>query len=887
VPLSWVQEREGQKGEPGSSLEVIISVRANLYRPARKKIQVQSSKGSSVNFLLNRKPSKEVGVIRGRVIDSRIVKGIAGVVVSIRNAGGDLSTTTNPEGSYTIRGVGFARDLHLQVVTNVPPCFVPAERNFTMTHADVLQNFSLDQIFTQALHCPLETPRRAKNPTVSPALPDDSSVQWKQADVLAIQGNVDPDTWHAGHVNDILKLDDGSLLVATDTGGVWAITSQQQAIFLSGSWASVDMTSLAFGPDGPQHLYAGTYQSAESPGGALFETDTSALAPQFSWRPVNPSPPCVSIWRILVDAGARRIILACTNSGGQAGIWWSQIPPAPSAQGTYQWVPATPGPGVSSLQLQRIFSGLAFGPTTSGGQRTIVASDWGGSAPSDIIFYGGWSNGNLVLNLASVGAGSGIFFTGRTSVAGCAQDPTLMYAVAADGFDATIGGVWKSKDGGQNWAPVSSPPGGNQGGYNNTIAVKPDCSAVVVGWENGTFVSYDGGGSWTQLQDPIGGYSDLHADIHALTFDPAHWDNLYIGSDGGVASAFGIVQGTTPTFRSDYNHLLFNMQLYHVAGSSQSSGLVAAGLQDNGVLFASLPGPWQHLTDCHCDGLISAFVTPPGLGPGTSILLDGENAGPWFPWNSIESQPNGFPFNSQQTIPVATSQNPRDPQGIADGPPGVVSVVNPPLYRNNAGQLMYAITGLKTNVYGLFANDDGSDIHWEMIGMVGGGQNVFAVSSSDGNSVFIGTDQGILYRLDSPYPASAFLLPLSFPPAFGAGQINAILEVSSVVAFAALQVGGNGYLLAWDGQIWNPLVTGSLPNNLPFTSLEARLGSLFAATRTGVYVTHDGGKTWFTASDGLPTVSQGMDLHVVYDLNGTHYLYLATYGWSLWRAVLR
>ena len=65
-------------------------------------------------------------------------------------------------------------------------------------------------------------------------LPDDSQIQWSQADSLAIQTNNSPEAWNAGHVNGIVKLDQtGNLAVATESGGVWTVSSKQQALPLS------------------------------------------------------------------------------------------------------------------------------------------------------------------------------------------------------------------------------------------------------------------------------------------------------------------------------------------------------------------------------------------------------------------------------------------------------------------------------------------------------------------------------------------------------------------------------------------------------------------------------------------------------------------------------
>jgi hypothetical protein len=51
-------------------------------------------------------------------------------------------------------------------------------------------------------------------------------------------------------------------------------------------------------------------------------------------------------------------------------------------------------------------------------------------------------------------------------------------------------------------------------------------------------------------------------------------------------------------------------------------------------------------------------------------------------------------------------------------------------------------------------------------------------------------------------------------------------------------------------------------------------------------VSRDLGATWATAVDGLPTLPLGQDLSFVTQPDGARYLYLATYGHSLWRAQL-
>lgn len=964
------QDHDDARADQG---EFVVSIRANLYLGAKANVQVRSGKPTIRNFALTPKRADQVGVLSGRVTNAKSGQDMGGVSISILNAGGLLSTLTNSDGTYTISGVGYSDGLVLEVKpgpilppsgtedesTKSSPCFAPIERSFEMVTAALEKNFTLNVLSIPNLppNVPCPGPRLSPPPpppTGAPGtgqLPDDSSIQWQQADISEIVLNSDLNLWHAGHVNDILKLNGGAgLLVGADSGGVWLIPPKGQATPLSNTWGSVNIDALAFGADGPTNIYAGTFQypgllnwvnpAPASPGGVLFETDTSTPDPLKNWLPVhnitylaneiNSSPPCGSIYRILVINEVRRIVLACDN-----GVWWSPIPaPPPPSVRIYNWKRAIPDAALSALEaldnppftdLLGGFSGLAKGPGwstgapgTPPGEGTIIASNNPGITPEQLIFYGGWSsNGDLVLHSANVPNPAahtlGFQDFGRTSVASCVIDPTLMFAIAADPDDSgdDIRGTWKSEDGGQNWTVVSSPPDpGNQGSYNNAIAISSDCSTVAVAWRNFTFVSFDQGGSWTHLgvqPDQTGDeVASLHSDYHAVTFDPTDPTTLYLGNDGGVFSASGVVQNAdlvnSPTFVSNYNRYLFDLQFYHAAAipDPQEASLVVAGvLQDNGDLGTVVPGAWQAAGTG--DGYNLGFVNPPALPFGNQILLLGDDRllgnDHHGAWRSVETNPFGVPTQPQPEIPISGSST--SPVPTWGTPLAVVRFPHFSLLAGpNAGEKMYAVAAYQGLVYGLFAHDDGTGLNWVTLGCVGGGQNVTALSSYDGFSIFLGMDDGNIYRMDSPYACGepVKLLAINPPPNVINGPqggcqnctITAILEVLPGVAFAALQVGGNGYVLEWQeqAQTWE-VVGGGLPNEVPFTALEApSLLSLFAATGRRVYVTHDLGNSWMLASDGLPMVPQGLDLHFVVGPDGTKYLYLATYGRSLWRAVL-
>jgi hypothetical protein len=717
---------------------------------------------------------------------------------------------------------------------------------------------------------------------VSTELASDRSLSWQQADSLGIQIDANNNAWNSGRVTSILKQSSGGFIVGSDTGGVWLLTSALQGIALSTTWDSIDVTSLAFGLGGEPDVYAATRSGGEPNGpdaktpSLLWETDTSTGFPLLNWSHVTPPPPCTSINNVVIVQEVGSIVVACDN-----GVWWSPIPAPPSVHGTYHWSAAefsTPPP------LSLNFSGLAKAFVAPGGTGSvaIVASVRGGQTPDQMLYTGQWVSGKLFLSAAIVSGQAGNF--GRTTLASCPADPSRQYAMAADANDDNLGGVWRSIDNGQTWEELTVPNAGNQGWFNQALAVSPaNCNTLALGFRNaspahpGPLISVDGGTSYTRLSD--GGQGHQHSDIHALLFDPADANTLYVGSDGGMLAVHNL--SSSPTFQSDFNRELLDLQMYHGVGSTQVNGLVGDSLQDNGSNDALLvpfgSGFWEKQIDS--DGSYSEFVTPLSIPAGQDIFIRTENCCDGGNWSSAPW--TGTHFDSGQVIPVATNQNSRDPIGISRGPEARVQW---PKFSNSIGQTMYAVEGNAHTVYGLFSDDDGSDMHWEQIGLISATDNVTFLSSFNGSTVFVGTDQGNVFELDQPYNAASTLLQVNSPTGSPA-QVTGIVEFVPTIAFATLD---SGYVLGWKGQTWDALGGGTLPTSQPFRAVVLpNVKNLIAITPASVFVSHDLGTTWATANNGLPLIPQGVDLRYVLQENGTPYIYMATYGRSLWRSVLR
>ena len=834
------------------------------------------------------------------------------------------------------------------------------------------------------LHWPPPPPISARN-LVMLAGGQVSPLNWLPANPFAILIDEGQDVWHAGRVMDLLALDTGALVVGTDSGGVWLVEGNDRAIPLSEGWDTPDISCLAFGPDGPRHIFAGTDNASMAVAAgnelgqavpysvALFETDTATPFPLLNWRPVPLTPVSPdgaivgTIVRIVVLKESRRIVLACLN-----GVFWSPIPALGNAYNWHQ-VPNLPPGG---------YSGLALGPN----DRIVIAA-WG-SNPSNFlygIFYADWGPGGLtpiratlspyksfirlahalgsnrvsgmaekvglhwpppppisVRNLVKLAGGRVSFAAsamGRTSLASSAQDPRVMYAVSAQTLwpykslilladalgsnrvsemaqkvglhwpppppisvrnlvklagtrvtqpDLTVYAVLASSDGGETWTQVTIPNFDvpfHQGNFNNCLAVSPFNSEVVaLGWQK-HFVSRDSGVSW-QLFDDKAGLPGLHDDVHAVHFDPTSPPNerLYVCSDGGVALT--VDQGKS--FATHMNKNLLNMQLFRgkLSASSQTPGLIAGATQDNGNVYAMIGDnttPWTMMEGG--DGGLTMFV-------GTGQLLhynadSGQTSLLVAQWDGTKFIGEGLVFPDILSSPVC-------------------AIVNAPLKRNSAGQLMWAIAAgdaAGTGVYGIFADNDGFGIHYELLGQIPGGlAPINALGSADGRTVFVGIGGqmkagGLIFAINTDQGTiqQSTVVPLKNPSQGDPGaSVDRIVAQSSALAFAILSNSGSragqNFILRWDGAGWNALGVGKgLPGD-PFMALEATnprpLFTLFAATDKQVFQSDDNGDTWQVQTGGLPVRPHCQDLRFGIDATGARLLYLSTFGRSVWQTRL-
>lgn len=782
------------------------------------------------------------------------------------------------------------------------------------------------------------------------SMTDDPRIKWELLSPFGISINEEQDAWWSGHVTDVLEMDAGigGLLVATETGGVWSISTGGTTMPLSDSWDQPNVNCLAAGPDGPRHFYAGC------PDGVIYETDLSQTIPIIAWKPIEdalptgkagvsaeigipPIPKAGNVNQIFVWHQARLIFAACDG-----GLYWSEIPkmpqkrgcclgkflPPPAPRAPYTWHRAEE----EDEGQQGYFSvavALMREPTKrASDSRKFISIVAGGKNGG--VFVGHWDVDKLHplhLRRAQLIDEKNIDWTvllwwtaatGATSVAVCEGRPTHLYA-SVSFPDGRLKMVAHSKDGGLHWwktgLDIPSVPepkdirfeAGDQGNtWNNCIAVSPDTHRVVAfGWQAGVFLSMDEGNTW----QVISGGAHLHADIHKLLFTPTVDDKhyLYIGSDGGLAQVDldDFTTNGTLTARSDYNRGLPTLQCYctytiprNFYGTLSASrfqptnGFVSSGLQDNGNVYCDPAAGtgWQQVEGG--DGGWTAFVEDGGL---LSNIMGGDVLGPVVASRRQGTQLTKIGVN--MGVPPISSPPPDDPKGVG-APAG--DVVRRPRFRNEAGQLMYAVAGSGSNIYGLYPDGNQLTYHWELLGTLPQGLTISqgggAVASHTGRSVFVATGSGRMFVLDSKRK-HFFELPVVLPkpkpsqPHSG-GNLHRIVTLSENVAFAIINSTSlkHNYVLRLDGLRWAPPLSAGLPLDQFFYAIEGVFQEnrqlIFVTTDDRVYMSEDAGNNWVPASRNLPRRPHCADLRVVILDIAQSWLYLSTYGRSVWRAPL-
>jgi len=477
--------------------------------------------------------------------------------------------------------------------------------------------------------------------------------------------------------------------------------------------------------------------------------------------------------------------------------------------------------------FQTVF-GSAVAGFAAGGQGDVVISPTGKvyvaitGAASDLTLRGLWRSttgdlnsytrlaGGSNLGVDSVDSwrgnaydftdvgGSNFYDTRRILLAMAPSNENILYVLYENGLSNTSSGRNKEADlfkldmtSGNNWTNLSNNlpdfPGGDhdatdpltiQGGYDLFVTVKPnDPNFVLVGGTS-LYRSTNGFAS-TAATSWIGGYGNTlptltfypnsHPDIHNVVFNPLNSNEAICSDDGGIRITNDITtagSGVAWTHLNNYQTLqYYRITIDPEAGANNFAG----GAQDNGTQFRDKTGiSGVAASDSNNHRRLIG-------GDGGSVGISKKNGSTQYLYGAVQ-----FGSIRRGQLQSAFGAVEIRPNGLTPSFSGSTTefgefVTNFKLNPDNTDDLYYI------NFNRMFRTTSATTVTsstWsELIGVStavnatnGTNIGIRAVAFSRGNygtthSMYFGTTDGRIFRLDDPRNSSAAATPVNITPA--------------------------------------------------------------------------------------------------------------------------
>ena len=372
------------------------------------------------------------------------------------------------------------------------------------------------------------------------------------------------------------------------TGGLWYNNDISDVnsswISVSDLWANLSITCMAFDPNNFQIAYVGTGESGavSSRGAGIWKTTNGGA----SWTQISSTTAFYYINDLVVrNENGTSVVYAAVDGDYYAGSWsgltyiglqrstnggtsWSQVLPTIPGQ-SIRYIPAD----IEISSSNRIWVGTKGNPYS--------ASDRGGGR----ILYSDNGTTWTTSNTTSVTNG-----TGKVELVCAPSNSNYVYAIIED--NRTVGSMKKTTDNGNTWSDISLPVDADSGipssdfsrgqaAYDLIMAVDPNVETTLIVGTIDLFKSSDSGSTWNQLSHWYGGfgYPNVHADQHAIMYQPGSSSTVIFGNDGG--NCFSANSGA-----SFYNrNKNYDVTQYYSCAIHPypNSNIYLGGAQDNGT----------------------------------------------------------------------------------------------------------------------------------------------------------------------------------------------------------------------------------------------------------------------------------------------------------------
>lgn len=637
------------------------------------------------------------------------------------------------------------------------------------------------------------------------------------------------------------------------SGGLWLSTNAAEGATAwtrqETGYPTLSVSAIVIDPADPSRMVIGTGEISRyerplngTPGarssygiGILRSTDGGA-----TWDPTNLT------WTI----DQSRAVLAIRNDPSNPATLW-----AATSEGLYKSTDSGATWGISLSLLMTM--DVAVDPT-NGSVVYATAGQLGVPGDADA---GIWKTTDGGTSWTRLGGGLPTTNFGRTPVV-VSADGTRVYAGVSNASTRQVEGLYRSTNGGSTWTNMNATNwASSQAWYDNTIAVSPADRNLVLCGGLDMYRTSNGGSNLTDVTawylgydgvvpagGPEGPSDYVHADQHAIAFDPGNTDVVYVACDGGIFKSTdrGVTWGGK-------NGNLRTTQIYNgFAVGSATVDLALAGLQDNGTIKYTGSDSWSKVFG----------------GDGGWCAIQGTNEDVLYEeyvyLNMYKSTDGGANWNE-----------------VHPGSSGSANFIAPfVLAPSNANVLYGGMLSVhkSTNGGNSWFYPDG-DSNWNgtpvaTIGVAPTDEDYVMAGTGDSGAspsieFFRTTNGGASWTNVTAQFANRYPTDFTYDPASGQDVWATVSGYGTGHVFRSGDAG-----LTWSD------VSGNLPD-IPAQSVAVDPIDpdwAYVGTDLGVYRTTDGGATWTDFNAGIPTA---MILDVVIH-PATRRMRAATFGIGVW-----
>jgi hypothetical protein len=695
-----------------------------------------------------------------------------------------------------------------------------------------------------------------------------SSIQWSERG----PNNV------GGRTRAILFLSSAKVLAAGITGGFWLtdnVTAATPTWTPTGDFLSdnINISCIAQDPNTFGTIYAGTgeaFGSAQRGSGIYKSIDTGRTWSSLASTKPGSSNDFTYVARIAVsDDGS--VYAACKsrycNAGGlmksiNSGTSWSRV------VGTYSGGACSNAVDFVGADVEENDAGDLFYSTGGSGHVLVSliathttnvgnAGNW-----TDITPSGTW--GRIEMGVSKRTSSSVIYVACQGS---SSNDVTGLY------YSSNKGSSWTSRT-----VPTICDQGSNsvftrsQAWYDLVVELDPtnDNTLYIGGID--ILKSTNSGAAFTQITTwaPYwpGGCSGtvppvVHADQHALVFNPFTSNAALSGNDGGLYYST-TMNNATPSWSSIENGYQTS-QFYHLATHPTDNDYVLGGTQDNGSWSLTTSGVGIGSAASGGDGAYSHIHQTSPAYQTTQYVYN----------NFYKSSNGGTSFAGQSGSDANTGRfiNPSD-----------MDDANNSIWSAGSANVLEERTGLTASSLSRATHS---------LSFNGNQLTAIKVSPNNSTTLYVGDDEGYVYKITgrngTPSIAQTWLLPSS-----GTGYVSSIdvwkksTNTDDSILVTQSSYGVNSVYVTGNGTAASPTFT-DIDDNSTLQDMPVRWGifskegpdRIFIATDLGVLGTHtiNGNSTaWTMVNNGfLPRVRTDA---LEYDADGN--LVAATHGRGIW-----